>query len=64
MEGLLEGERELQIFARKPAQELNSAEDVPMRHAAIEDFEDFRAPEELEDPERSESSGALGVPAR
>eukprot|EP00969_Alexandrium_andersonii_P335051 14807244-Alexandrium_andersonii.AAC.1 len=64
MEGLLEGECELQILAEKAAQELNSSEDVPMDDAAIEDSEDFRAPEELEDPKRPESSDAPRVPVR
>eukprot|EP00969_Alexandrium_andersonii_P186811 8254314-Alexandrium_andersonii.AAC.1 len=56
MEGLREGERELQVLAEEAARELNATEDVPMDDAVIQDIEDFRGPEDPEDSELSEGS--------
>eukprot|EP00969_Alexandrium_andersonii_P331723 14660588-Alexandrium_andersonii.AAC.1 len=61
MEGPPAGKCELQTLAKKAALELSSSEDAPMDDAAIGDVEDFRAPEELEDPGWPESSDAPGV---
>eukprot|EP00969_Alexandrium_andersonii_P349763 15431801-Alexandrium_andersonii.AAC.1 len=61
MEGPPEGECELQTLAKKAARGLNSSEDTPMDDAAIADIQDFRAPEEPEDPVQSETSGAAGA---